>query len=332
MQRATALAELPALLAELGVDAADVFAGTGVDPATLDAETRITFGDLATLLDRSVRLSGRPELGLLLGRRFRLEHHGAVGELMRTASTLGEALSALVACQPGYSSGAVVYLHSEDGMVALGNAVCSGDVRPGRTYTDLVLGIGMRMVTLLTEGRVAPVEIHLSYRAPADRTPHLRSFAVPVRFDEPLTCIYLTEEALAQPLPGRNAARHQRLAREIAAVMAQRAHPGVGTRVRGALRKLLLVGKPTMEAVARELSLHPRTLRRRLKDDGLVFDALRDEVRLASALELLELTDLPMTEVAATLSYASPEVFTEAFRRMRGVSPREWRATHTRTT
>ena len=62
-----------------------------------------------------------------------------------------------------------------------------------------------------------------------------------------------------------------------------------------------------------------------------VFDALRDEVRLASALELLELTDLPMGEVAATLSYASAEVFAEAFRRMRGCSPREWWAQHART-
>jgi AraC-like DNA-binding protein len=329
-QRATTVAELPPLLAELGVDAAEVFAGTDVDPETLDAETRITFGDLATILDRSARLSGCPELGLLLGRRFRLEHHGAVGEMMRTAPTLGAALRSFVACQPGYSSGAVVYLHSQDGMTALGSAVCSGEVRPGRTYTDIVVGIGMRMVTLLTGGQAAPVEIHMSCRAPADRAPYLRSFAAPVRFDEPLTCIYLASEALAQPLPGRNDARHQRLAGEIAAVMAERAEPGLGTRVRGAIRKLLLVGKPTMEAVAGELALHPRTLRRRLKEDGLVFDALRDEVRLASALELLELTDLPMGEVAATLSYASPEVFAEAFRRMRGCSPREWRARHAR--
>jgi hypothetical protein len=42
------MVELPALLAELGVDPAEVFEGTDVDPETLDAETRITFGDLAT--------------------------------------------------------------------------------------------------------------------------------------------------------------------------------------------------------------------------------------------------------------------------------------------
>jgi AraC-like DNA-binding protein len=82
--------------------------------------------------------------------------------------------------------------------------------------------------------------------------------------------------------------------------------------------------------VAEELGMHPRTLRRRLKAEGFVFEDLRDEVRLASALELLELTDLSMGDVAAALSYASPEVFSEAFRRMRDVSPREWRASHAR--
>ena len=155
--------------------------------------------------------------------------------------------------------------------------------------------------------------------------------AAPVHFDEPLTCMYFLATSALSPATathGPDAARTRASRR-----MARRRGPGVpglGARVRGALRKLLLVGKPTMAAVAGELALHPRTLRRRLKDDGLVFDALRDEVRLASALELLELTDLPMGEVAATLSYASPEVFAEAFRRMRGCSPREWRAWHAR--
>jgi AraC-like DNA-binding protein len=85
-----------------------------------------------------------------------------------------------------------------------------------------------------------------------------------------------------------------------------------------------------MEAVAAALGLHPRTLRRRLGENGQVFEALRDEVRLATALELLELTDLPVGEIAASLSYASPGVFAEAFRRMRGLSPRDWRAAHAR--
>lgn len=123
--------------------------------------------------------------------------------------------------------------------------------------------------------------------------------------------------------------RHARVRAGMAAARGAE-EPGAGIRVRGALRELLLVGRPTMEAVAREMAVHPRTLGRRLKADGLVFDDLRDEVRAALALALPELTDLPVSDIAATLSCASPEVFAESFRRMRGMAPREWRAAQSR--
>jgi AraC-like DNA-binding protein len=327
-QRATVVAELPRLLAELGVEPDRVFAGTGVSPGTLGPETRMPFAACVAILSRAAEVSGRPEIGLLLGRRFRLDHHGAIGELMRTSATLGDALRAFVAWQPGYSSGAVVFLHADGGMTAFGNAVCSTAARPGRAYLDVVLGIGLRMVELLTDGGIVPEEVHMAVRPPADRAPY-RRLGVPVHFERPLTCLFLPTSALSTPIATHDPVRHDQILARMAAARGPGV-PGAGVRVRGALRKLLLVGKPTMAAVAGELAMHPRTLRRRLKAEGLVFDDLRDEVRLASALELLELTDLPVGEIAATLSYASPGVFAEAFRRMRGTSPSEWRVARAR--
>jgi AraC-like DNA-binding protein len=328
-QRASTAVALPGLLRELGVEPGPVFVGTGLDPATLTAETRIPFGSLALLLEKAVAATGRADLGLMLGHRFEFAHHGLIAEVMQTAPTLGAALRAFTRWQPGYSSGTVVYLHSEGGVTAFGLAVCSVSVRPGRVYTDLVLAVGARMLWLLTAGAVELSEVYVTHRRPAEAGPYGRVFGAPVRFGEPLSCMYLPTEALGLPLPGRDAVRHAEVTALI--VKARRGQgPSLETLVRGALRKLILVAKPTMEAVAEELALHSRTLRRRLKADGFVFEDLRDEVRLASALELLELTDLPVGDVAATLSYASPEVFSEAFRRMRGVSPREWRAEHAR--
>jgi AraC-like DNA-binding protein len=306
-----------------------VFAGTGIDPAALTAETRIPFGSLALLLEQAVAATGRADLGLMLGQRFEFAHHGLIAEVMQTAPTLGAALRAFTRWQPGYSSGTVVYLHAEGDVTAFGCAVCSTSVRPGRTYIDLVLAIGARMVALLTDGEARFAEVHVTYRRPGETAPVARVFGAAVRFGEPLSCMFLPHGALARPLPGRDAARHAAALAAIAAAWRGRG-PNLDTLVRSALRKLILVGKPTMDAVAGELAQHPRTLRRRLKAEGFVFEELRDEVRLASALELLELTDLPIADVAATLSYASPEVFSEAFRRMRDVSPREWRAMHAR--
>ena len=326
-QRASALAELPPLLREVGVDPASVFDGTGVDPARLTPDTRLAFAEVHALLGNAARATGMPDIGLRLGLRFRMDHHGAIGALMESAPTLGAALRAFVRWQPGYSSGAVVFLDSQGGMAAFGSAVTSVASRPQRPYLDVVLGIGLQMVALLSGGAARPVEVHMAVRPPADRRPYERGAGAPVRFNQPVFSIFLPADALDLPVPGRNADRHARLGAEIAAVVKA---PALETRVRAELRTLILGRKPTMEAVADALRLHPRTLRRRLGEDGLVFEALRDEVRLAMALELLELTDLPVGEIAATLSYASPEVFAQAFRRMLHLSPRDWRAEHAR--
>jgi AraC-like DNA-binding protein len=80
-----------------------------------------------------------------------------------------------------------------------------------------------------------------------------------------------------------------------------------------------------MAAVAVEMGLHPRTLRRRLADEGETFEHLRDDVRFAVARELIELTGIPISEVADFLGFSSLAVFSRAFRRWSGASPLEWR-------
>jgi hypothetical protein len=152
-QRASAVAELPALLGGIGVDPARVFDGTGIDPATLTPDTRLSVDALHALLDRAAAATGMPDIGLRLGLRFRMAHHGAIGALMESALTLGAALRAFVHWQPGYSSGAVVFLGSEGDMTAFGSAISSAASGPRRPYLDVVLGIGLRMVVLLSGAR-----------------------------------------------------------------------------------------------------------------------------------------------------------------------------------
>ncbi|MBN9000304.1 MAG: AraC family transcriptional regulator, partial [Rhizobiales bacterium] len=48
-------------------------------------------------------------------------------------------------------------------------------------------------------------------------------------------------------------------------------------------------------------------------------------VSLATASELLSLTDLPTAEIAATLGYGSQSSFERAFRRWTHLSPTRWR-------
>ncbi len=73
--------------------------------------------------------------------------------------------------------------------------------------------------------------------------------------------------------------------------------------------------------LAARLSLSTRTLQRRLKYCGIVFEDLLDETRRGEALRLLAEGEHTMTEIAYRLGYSDPAHFTRAFRRWSGVAP-----------
>ncbi|MCL5779160.1 AraC family transcriptional regulator [Limibaculum sp. FT325] len=323
-QRAGVLSELPVLLCDLGADTADVFDDSGVNPTTLGPETRVPFDAMLKILDRASRKTGCEHLGLLIGLRFTFAIHGPIGRLMLTAPTLREALIDFVSWQPGYSSGAIVYLNPLGDEYALGFGTFAASMPGSQILYDAVIGVGARMVHDLTNGAVTPVEVQFSHRAPSDVSSYARLLKVPMRFNQHRSCLILGAEALQTPLPRFDPEKRKRTLAEI-----QRAvftdPQSWSTRTRRALRHVLCTDKPTVSAVASEMGLHRRTLERRLADEGQTFEALRDEVRFAVARELLELTDIPIGEIGAILGFASPSVFTDAFRRMSGMPPSVWR-------
>ena len=90
-------------------------------------------------------------------------------------------------------------------------------------------------------------------------------------------------------------------------------------------RSALLTGHARADQVAAMFSIHSRTLARRLEDFGTSFQALVDEERYAISRQMLQNTDLPVGQVAASLDYADASAFTRAFRRWSGTTPAHWR-------
>ena len=72
----------------------------------------------------------------------------------------------------------------------------------------------------------------------------------------------------------------------------------------------------------------PRTLQRRLRDEGTSFAKVRDSMRREMAVKLLRKQDLAVYEVAFLLGYSEPSTFYRAFRRWTGIAPLQYRAKH----
>ncbi len=116
--------------------------------------------------------------------------------------------------------------------------------------------------------------------------------------------------------------------RRLRAAQQRAAQAGSGPllqQVHRALRILLLSGKSSGDDLAAMLSMHRRTLNRRLRAEGMTIQQVLDETRYAVARDLLAGSRVSLDDVAATLGYSGVSAFMRTFRRWSGTTPGRWR-------
>jgi AraC-like DNA-binding protein len=276
------------------------------------------------VLERAALITQCPVFGLHLGSRQNHAALGAIGRLMSHAPTLGDALGDFVSLQIRNSTGLAAYLHRVGDDFAFGIGACDRSVRISVQIYDLSLAVGCNLVRELTDGEVEPLEILNIRRDPKLIAAYRQIARCPIRFGQSQTCIILSARDMVRKLKGADPKARERCFEELQVRRAGISN-AVSAHVRHALRPLLLVGRASLAETARNLSLQPRTLGRRLERDGTKFELIKDEVRFAVARELLTLTELPVSEVGASIDYSNHSAFVRAFRRWTGTTPTLWR-------
>ena len=325
VQRVGPLAQLPRLLAERGIEIEPILDGLPCTAADFRPETFLSIDVISTILERAAVHPGLGDIGLLLAKAENHAILGPIGQLMASCPTLRAALETFVAVQIANSTAAAAYLHPLGEDFALGFGIYASGRVSNHIY-DVSLAIGCNMVRELTGGAVGPAEVLMSRPIPRDPDLYRRLFRCPVRFNEGQVCLIIPGRDVDCPLPTANAARQGKLMLALQQQMAAQPR-GFAARVRHVLRPLLLAGSASHRQVAEMLKIHPRTLGRRLDGEGVTFEQLKDEVRLAVARELLSTSEIGVSDIATTLGYATPSAFVRAFRRWTGSSPSAWRRT-----
>jgi AraC-like DNA-binding protein len=76
------------------------------------------------------------------------------------------------------------------------------------------------------------------------------------------------------------------------------------------------------------MMLHPRTLQRRLKAQGMRFEVLVEDMRRNRAEEYLGCGSIPLAQVALLVGYSGQNAFTLACKRWFGMTPKRFRDQH----
>ena len=170
-----------------------------------------------------------------------------------------------------------------------------------------------------------PTRIELT-RAPAHEALLGQHFGCPIRFNAPSDLIVFAREALALPFTSHHPEMLDLMLPGLeAALQARAASASLTQQVREILAKRMRGQRPSVEAVAKELCVSPRTLQRRLEEEGASYQRLLDDVRQETARHLLSATELEPGEIAFVLGFEELNSFTRAFQGWEGTSPNRWR-------
>lgn len=146
----------------------------------------------------------------------------------------------------------------------------------------------------------------------------------PVRGGQSRDASYFATRLLDMPLPGASPGLHQRAQELVQQQLPSQDDDIVATLERIFRQSPVLLGQG-LERIAERLSLHPRTLQRRLKDEGQQFTDVQARVRLDMAKAALTARQCDMEALSAELGFADRHSFTRAFKRWTGLSPSAYR-------
>ncbi len=296
------LAAVPRVLGELGQDPAALLGEVGLALDLFESpENTIAFIDVGRVLSRAVQRTGCEHFGLLVGQQAGVESLGVVGMLGRHSPDLATGLRNIILHLHLHDRGAAPSLS-----VANAKAVLSYTVHlPGLEGTglmyDTAMGVAFNLLHELAGPGWRPLEVLLSRSHPKDPEPYRRHFRVPVRFDADVSGI-------------------------VFAALQAECGDDIVAQVRRVVCNLLLAGGGALESVAEVFAVHPRTLNRRLKEQGTSFREIRDSLRQGLARHLLSDTEMPLASIAEVLGYAETSIFNRAFQRWTGTPPGTWRA------
>jgi AraC-like DNA-binding protein len=177
----------------------------------------------------------------------------------------------------------------------------------------------------LIDSRIALTGARFPFAAPLHGDAYGVLFSAPALFQSPQAAIDFDASYLTLPLRRDEAALRHMLKRALPLTVLQyRRDRLLVQRVRQVLTNQPQAAH-NVNDLAALLSMSTRTLHRQLKDEGASLQALKDEVRLARAQDLLLRTQRPVKQVALAAGFQNDKSFTRAFKGWTGLSPAQFR-------
>lgn len=321
----TKLAALFDILVDQGCPASDVLRNVNLTADEVHSpKSRISLADLMTACKNAIRLSSDPHLPYRIGTSIHISTYGMYGFAIlccpdfRKAMAFAELYHALAAPL------ATIEFTEEDGVATWTvepNARTATDPKVYRFVTEMQIGIHISLMRDIMGPSFTPDQVSVAY-------PEAHDFGLPadqigcrLSFASRTNRIIFRSTWLDQAANLGNKTTYPAVV-ALCDDLLNDLKSRIG--VAGEIRALLLrdiANPPTLAAIAKLLEMSDRSLRRQLREQGISFRGLLDELRMQIALKYLRTTRLANEDIALALGFSDAANFRRAFRRWTNKSP-----------
>lgn len=310
-----------------GIKAGSLYEAVNLDPSVLhDPDNRISFAQLVALYEKAAELTGDDNFGLHLGQSINPTAFDVVGYCALNSPTLGAAFTRVARYHSIWTDGALFTFATANDTSAIVYRYADTSIGEHRQDAEMTIATVVTLCRNIASRDFAPASVEFQHNAPRDTSEHAQLFRCPVEFGAPANKLTFATSFLSLPIAKADASLCAVLDRHAEEMLTKfPPRDSLTDQVRSIITGELRGGDPSLERVADQLNLTPRTLQRKLQELSTSHNEILDHMRRQLAMRYLREHEMAICEVAYLLGFSEASSFHRAFKRWTGVTPKEFR-------
>nr|WP_281721921.1 AraC family transcriptional regulator [Nitrosomonas nitrosa] len=289
-----------------------------------DPDNRVPLGAYVKLVRAGKAMTGEPGLPLIFAEAIDLSEYSVVGMLSNAAETMMDSATQLnrygqLVVEVDIGEGPRFSYEPRDGVMWM-----IDQRRNPNDFFELTETTFTRLITgprrFLPRAHV--LEVHVTHPEPPHRAVYDSIWRCPISFNAPWNAMRMdhtlaTHRVRLEPqyVFGVLSKHAEQLLKDLESSKTTRG------RVETLLMPILHTGDIGMDVIAAKIGQSRQTLYRNLKEEGVTFEQVLDDLRHKLALHYLDGKRVSVNETAYLVGFSDPSAFSRAFKRWTGRSP-----------
>lgn len=321
----------------------DYLLDRGIDPEPIFTESGIPYSQseehdcalpvykVAKLFELAARYSDNPCMGMNMGQQFHYEGGSLLVLAMLAAPSVEDGIKLLSYYDRFVDSGIETVFNFNAPLAEFGARLIAADEISGDQINEYLMTFVVQTLNTATRKRVPVRQVWFCHHGSRNAQQLEAFFGAPVSYSQPYNKVFFDKSFLQERFFTSNALLLEILTNAMKTYFTSSNEQN--TFVDVVCREMIRSEADVVlcaEGIAARLAISPRTLRRRLADEGYSFQEAKNLARRKRAQYLLSQTRMPLSEIAFELGYSELSAFSRAFRGWVGETPQNYRENYRR--